>query len=74
MTIKASVVKRVLESYAACAIQLAELVKKRQGRGQDGDGVAELDALEKGAETLHERGVAAHAASKDVLGAKWLPP
>ena len=75
-TVKTSVVKRVLEAYAACAIQLAELVRKRERRGQAGDGATEVDALQRGAEVLHARGLAAQAASstKDVLGAKWLPP
>lgn len=74
-TVKTSVVKRVLEAYAACAIQLAELVKKREVRGQAGDGATEVDALQKGAAVLHARGIAAQAAStKDVLAAKWLPP
>lgn len=74
-TVKTSVVKRVLEAYAACAIQLAELVKKREVRGRSGDGASEVDALQKGSELLHAQGVAAQAAStKDVLAVKWLPP
>jgi hypothetical protein len=76
ITVKTSVVKRVLESYAACSIQLAELVKKREDRIQHGDDAADVDALQKGAQQLHARGVAAHAAAaaKNVLAAKWLPP
>ena len=74
-TVKTSVVKRVIEAYAACAIQLAELVKKREARGQTGDGVAEVGTMQQGAEVLHARGIAAQtASSKDVLAAKWLPP
>jgi len=76
ITVKTSVVKRVLESYAACSIQLAGLVKKREDRNQHGDDAADVDALQKGAQQLHARGVAAHAAAaaKNVLAAKWLPP
>lgn len=75
-TVKTSVVKRVLEAYAACAIQLAELVKKREVRGRSGDGASEVDALQKGSELLHARGIAAMQciSTKDVLAAKWLPP
>lgn len=74
-TVKTSVVKRVLEAYAACAIQLAEVVKKREVRGRSEDGASEVDALQKGSELLHAQGIAAQAAStKDVLAVKWLPP
>ena len=74
-TVETSVVKRVLEAYAACAIQLAELVKKREVAGRSGDGESEVDALQKGSELLHAQGTAAQAAStKNVLAAKWLPP
>lgn len=72
--VKASVVKRVLESYAACSIHLAELVKKREDRNQLGDDAADVAALQNGARQLRARAVAAHAASKNVLAAKWLPP
>ena len=73
--VKASVVKRVVETYAACAVNLADVVKKREDRGQAGDGATEVDALQKGAAVLQARAVAALAASKqDVLAAKWLPP
>lgn len=74
-TVKTSVVKRILEVYAACAIQLAELVKKREARGPSGDGASEVDALQKGSDMLRAQGIAAQAAStKDVLAVKWLPP
>ncbi len=76
INVKTSVVKRVLESYAACSIQLAELVNKREDRNQRGDNASDVVALQKGAQQLHARGVAAHAAAaaKNVLAAKWLPP
>lgn len=74
-TVKASVVKKVVEVYAACAIQAAELVKKRLDNGQGADGAAEVVVLQKGASALHAQGIAArNAALKDVLAAKWLPP
>ena len=73
-TVKTSVVKRVMEAYAACAIQLAELVKNRGVRGRSED-EATSDALQKVSELLHAQGIAVQAAStKDVLAAKWLPP
>ena len=76
INVKTSVVKRVLESYAACSMQLAELVKRREDRNQHGDDAADVAALQRGAQQLHARGVAAHAAaaSQNVLAAKWLPP
>lgn len=76
INVKTSVVKKVLESYAACSIQLAELVKKREDSNQRGDDAADVVALQKGAQRLHAQGVAAHAAAaaKNVLAAKWLPP
>lgn len=68
-------VKRVLEVYAACAIQLAELVKNREARGPAGDGASKDDAPQKDSEMLRAQGTAAQAAStKDVLAVKWLPP
>lgn len=74
-SVKASVVERVLQSYAACAIQLAELVKWREARGHSGDGASEVETLQKGSKVLHARGIAAQAAAtKDVLAAKWVPP
>lgn len=74
INVKTSVVKRVLESYAACSVHLAELVKKREDRNEHGDDAADVAALQNGARELHARAVAAHAASKNVLAAKWLPP
>ena len=74
INVKTSVVKRVLESYAACSIHLAELVKKREDRNEHGDDAADVAALQNGARELRARAVAAHAASKNVLAAKWLPP
>ena len=78
--IKASVVKRVMEAYAACAIQLAGMVEKKQSRTpistddkQQDEGQHAL--LGRASQTLLERGHAAHAAAaKDVLASKWLPP
>ena len=71
VAVKTSVVKRVVESYAACAIQLAELVKNKRD-----DNVALMEQLHEVADKLHAKGIAAHAAaaSNDVLAAKWLPP
>lgn len=74
-SVKASVVKRVLEAYAACAIELAEQVKMRGGRGHSRDRASEVDTLQEGSKVLHARGIAAQAvATKDVLAAKWFPP
>ena len=71
-SVKASVVKRVLEAYAACAIQLAEVVKRKEPRADSGYGASEVDTMQK---ALHAKGMAARAAStKDVLAAKWFPP
>lgn len=68
-TVKASVVKRVVESYAACAIQFAALLKQRPAA--EGSNAA---AVQTGASVMHARGEAASAACKDVLAAKWTPP
>lgn len=68
--VKTSVVKRVVESYAACAIQFAALLKQRPAA--EGSDAA---AVHSGAQVMHARGVAAQAACKDdVLAAKWMPP
>ena len=68
-TVKASVVKRVVESYAACAIQFAALLNLRPAEGSD------AAAVQNGAQVMHARGLAAQAACKDdVLAAKWTPP
>ena len=69
-TVKASVVKRVVESYAACAIQFAALLNLRPtAEGSD------AAAVQNGAQVMHARGLAAQAACKDdVLAAKWAPP
>lgn len=70
VTVKTSVAKRVVESYAACAIQFAALLKQRPA--EEGSDAA---AVSNGAQVMHARGVAAHAACKgDVLAAKWMPP
>ena len=68
-TVKASVVKRVVESYAACAVQFAALLKQRPAA--EGSKAA---AVQTGASVMHARGEAASAACKDVLAAKWTPP
>ena len=75
-----TVVKRMMEAYAACAIQLAQLVSKKS-LNQEKQADLQPDALLLAAElshaasTLLDRGSAAHEASmKDVLASKWLPP
>ncbi|DBB11019.1 TPA: hypothetical protein ACH3X3_006500, partial [Trebouxia sp. C0006] len=60
INVKTSVVKRVLESYAACSVHLAELVKKREDRNEHGDDAADVAALQNGARELRARAVAAH--------------
>ena len=68
-TVKASVIRRVVESYAACAIQFADLLQRRPTA--EGDAAA----VKMGAQVMHSRGIAAQAACKDdVLAAKWTPP
>ena len=77
---KMTVVKRVMEAYAACAIQLAQLLHKKSAHQRE-QAESQPDALLLAAELNHavtallDRGGAAHEASmKDVLASKWLPP
>lgn len=67
-TVKASVIKRVVESYAACAIQFADLLKRQPAAEAD------AAAVKMGAQVMYDRGIAAKDACKhDVLAAKWTP-
>ena len=64
--VKASVVKRVVESYAACAADMAKVIELKHDVEP-----AELSAAVK----FYKQSLAALAATEqDVLAVKWLPP